>query len=149
MLLVCWRVFAEGIAVQTTYSKLKKEFENDCNTHLGKVRYVDYGPEKEFIDISNAFSPMMHKRKSFEHEQELRILYSKVPKDTQDMLLESDPNRISGGVQKEVDLSRMVDNIYVSPNAPSWLIELTNSVVDRYGYDFNVTSSTIGNDPIW
>ena len=139
----------EGIAVQTTYAKLKKQFESDSNIHLGEVRYVDYEPGKEFIDISNAFSPLMHKRKSFEHEQELRILYFKVPKDTQDLLLESDPNRISGGVPKEVDLSGMVENIYVSPNAPAWLVELTKSVVNSYGYDFNVTSSDIGNDPIW
>ena len=40
-----WKLYiksVEGIAIQSTYSKLKKSFINDEIIFIGKVKYIDY-----------------------------------------------------------------------------------------------------------
>jgi hypothetical protein len=72
-----WRLYVrsqEGIAIQTTYERLVQSFEQyeDFEIHVGMVNYIDY--KTESIPFGNVLSPFMFKRKSFEHERELRAL---------------------------------------------------------------------------
>ena len=72
-----WKLYLksdEGIAIQTTFDRLKRAFAlyGDRPVFIGQVRYLDY--EKEFIPESNSFSPLLHKRRSFAHENEVRAI---------------------------------------------------------------------------
>ncbi len=72
-----WKLYLksdEGIAVQSTYNKLLNSMHdsNDFMLLVGAVNYIDYN--KEVIPFGNAFYPYIHKRKSFEHERELRAV---------------------------------------------------------------------------
>src|SRR3990172_7066486 len=73
-----WSLYAktnEAIAIQSTYQRLF-----DClppKTYVGKVHYIDY--DKDWLPEGNTFFPYVHKRKSFEHEQELRAVIQEIP----------------------------------------------------------------------
>jgi len=68
-----WHMYshdAAPITVQSTFNRLRKSIPD--NIHIGIVKYIDY--ETESVPYGNSFNYFLHKRKSFEHERELRAL---------------------------------------------------------------------------
>jgi hypothetical protein len=144
----------EGIAIQSTYRKLKDSITDEEPFYLGLVDYRDY--ETEAIDslfIPHCFHAFFSKRRSFVHEREVRALVSMIPTRTwPKMLTLSDfetTQTISGGIRLKVDLDLLIENIYVAPTAPDWFSDLVQSVAKRYGYTFHVRHSRLNEDPIF
>ncbi|MBP6301949.1 MAG: hypothetical protein KBB37_06680 [Bacteroidia bacterium] len=135
----------EGIAVQSTYKKLKKSIIDDNKVYLGIVKYIDY--EKDYIDAGNLFGPFVHKRKSFEHERELRGVLMKWPKSTNGIDFQEET--IAGGVPIKVDIEELIEKIYVAPNAPRWFVDLVKTAIKRYGYNIEVIHSELSNAPMF
>lgn len=116
-----WRLYGGtgGIAIQTTYSKLVESIANEYHVYIGLVRYIDY--EKEWFPDANAYSPIMHKRKSFEHEREVRLVWywgSPTP-----------PDAVPESLSIPWDVSSIVENIFVDPEAPPYYFEAVNAVL--------------------
>jgi hypothetical protein len=68
-----WKLYArsnEAIAVQSTYLLLHSCLP--AHTYVGSVRYIDY--ENDVLPEDDLLRTFMHKRKSFEHERELRAI---------------------------------------------------------------------------
>lgn len=135
----------EGIAIQSTYSKLKNSLIDAADIFLGKVRYIDY--DTDVIEAGNMLGPFACKRKSFEHEQEVRAIVMKWPTGKHGINFEM--GTIDSGLEIKTDLELLVENIYVAPNAPHWFTDLVQAVVSRYGYDFNVVQSKLNEDPVF
>lgn len=143
-----WKLYLksdEGIAVQSTYSKLRSSLIDDKNIYLGVVKYIDY--EQEWIDAGNLLSPFVHKRKSFEHEREIRALVTEWP--TGDASIDFARETIDHGLKIKVDIERLVENIYIAPSAPNWFADLVRALVQRYGYDFQVVHSKLNEQPVF
>lgn len=141
-----WKLYLasnEGIAVQSTYQRLCNSFVDDETVYVGTVHYLDY--DNEYFDPGNLFEPFVHKRKSFEHERELRALVARSPKG--DLL--SDEDTIVAGVNIRVDLRELIERIYIAPGAPSWFAEVVEAVVRLYGHSFSVESSQLGARPMY
>ena len=142
-----WKLYLksdEGIAIQSTFNCLKKCIIDDEETvYIGKVKYIDY--ETEFINAGNMLEPFVHKRKSFEHEKEIRALIVKWPtaKEGFDMTKET----IKDGLLIKIDIEALIQKIYVAPNAPKWFSDLVKAVVNRYGYSFDVIHSQLDSAP--
>lgn len=135
----------EGIAVQSTFKKLKKSIIDNEQVYLGVVKYIDY--EQDLIEEGNILRPFVHKRKSFEHERELRGLIMKWPISSDS--LNFDEDTIDRGLPVKVDIEELIEKIYVAPNAPSWFTTLVNTAVKRYGYDIEVIQSEMNNTPMF
>ncbi|CAM1345512.1 hypothetical protein [Tenacibaculum amylolyticum] len=135
----------EGIAVQSTFKKLKKSIIDDEKVYLGVVKYIDY--ENDKINGGNILGPFVHKRKSFQHERELRGLIMKWPTGSEKVNFEEET--IIGGIPIKVDLEELIEKIYVAPNAPSWFAKLVKTAVKRYGYDIEVIHSEMNNEPMF
>ncbi|QRR35658.1 hypothetical protein JNX00_07295 [Hydrogenophaga sp. YM1] len=143
-----WKLYLkseEGIAIQSTYRKLRDAITAEDDVYLGVVKYIDY--ESEWVDAKNLFSPFVHKRKSFEHEREVRAVISKWP--TGETGFDFTQETIEHGINLRVDLERLIDNIYVAPSAPNWLSGLVTAVVQRYGYSFSVVHSRLNEQPMF
>ena len=143
-----WKLYLksdEGIAIQSTYKKLRDAITDDEKFFLGIVKYIDY--ESEWIDAGNLLSPFVHKRKSFEHEREVRAVVTKFP--TGESGFDFTQETIAHGLQLRVDLERLIENIYVAPSAPDWLSGLVSAVVQRYGYTFSVVHSRLNEQPVF
>lgn len=147
-----WKLYLktnEGIAIQTTIERLKHSFDEiEENIFIGDIKYIDY--DSDTIRNDNAFYPYLHKRKSFEYEKELRAVYYalkiiKVPNQVRYDCEEVDEM----GSYIPVNLSILIDKIYVSPTAPKWFYDLIKSVLERYNVTKTVLQSSLANDPIY
>lgn len=72
-----WKLYLrtnEGVAIQSTLERLKRSFDSNVEDRvfIGMVKYIEY--DKTPIKESNLFHAFLHKRRSFEHERELRAI---------------------------------------------------------------------------
>jgi len=136
----------EGIAIQSTFKKLKDSLKDkEHSIHIGKVKYIDY--EKDWMPEGNSFYPFLHKRKNFEHEQELRVVIQDVP--LKGGKIDFSTPLFDEGLYVSVDLNVLIDRIYLAPTCPKWLSELTESVTKKYGLDKEVKQSSLDGAPVY
>jgi hypothetical protein len=140
-----WKLYShsnESVAIQATYSKFKSCFnKTDTRIYIGKVNYIDY--EKDWLPESNLYSPFLHKRKSFEHEREVRALIQEIP----DGIYSKD--KFEYGKNINIDLNCLIEKIYISPIAPRWFFDLVKKILIRYGFDKEVVYSNLNDTPIY
>ena len=133
----------EGIAIQTTFKEFKECFnKTEREVFIGKVKYIDY--EIESIGNQDILSPFVHKRKSFKHENELRAVLCELPND-----YNFDNVVYEFGSYIEIDIHKLIQNVYVSPLAPKWFYELVKSTISRFNFNFNVIQSNLYDKPIY
>jgi hypothetical protein len=147
-----WRLYLksnEGIAIQSNYGRLVEQFlAFSEEVYVGAVRYIDY--EKDHIpDENSLFDPFIFKRKSFEHERELRALICRLPPTKADHRLDMALDVISNGIRVPVNLNRLIMRIFVAPGSPGWFADLVKSVAKRYSVEAPVVQSSLEQDPMY
>ena len=147
-----WRLYAretDGIAIKTDFDSFKNSFTCSEDILIGSVNYVNY--DSHFIPEGNAFHPYLHKRKSFEHESEIRAIVQEIP--TNDQGIDYSQDICDIGKYYKVDLPLLiggeVGKVVVAPFAPDWFLELVESVTKRYNFDFCVEKSVLSDNPTW
>ena len=146
-----WKLYTgkNGVAIQSTFNRLTKSFIDNREIYIGKVRYVDYATHLIGLDkkMWNSFDPFVHKRLSFQHEQELRVVTTQYPENwnSNPSLFDNNPN----GLYVKVDLEELIENIYVVPRAPSWFKDLAISVSEKYGLKKPIESSSLDERPLF
>jgi len=126
-----WKLYTrtnEAVAVQSTYATLRKCLPDGQSAqprvYLGTVQYVDY--DTETIPEGNAFWPLVHKRRGFAHEHELRAV-------TADMELAASGKQAPSGITIPVEVDRLVHRVVIAPTAPTWFPDLVARIVERFG----------------
>ena len=133
-----WKLYAsdhDGVAIKTVFSDFAASITDSDDVYAGTVNYVDY--DVAFIPEDNAFRRFLHKRNSFEHEQEFRAIILDVELHQKDR----------PGKYCEVDLNRLVGEVVVSSVAPVWFVDLVQSVVLKYGLETSVRQSNLLQPP--
>jgi hypothetical protein len=140
-----WQLYSNnGIAIQTTFGKLKNSFnDSDDKVLIGQVKYIDYNQEGMFY--LNALTPFLFKRISFEHEKEIRAVIwnthtNREPVDEDDKVA---IEIIDHGKFSNIDIETLIETIYVSPTAPSWFHKLVISILNKYKLDKPVIHSQL------
>ena len=139
-----WKLYArteEAICVRSTYAKLSAALPEDVL--LGEVIYIDY--DQHIVPFGNLLWPYIHKRKSFEHERELRAIIADLPAGLADPPKEPPAT----GVWREVDLVFLIDRVYVAPTAPEWFLETVQATLQQFGFTFPVVRSALDENPLW
>jgi hypothetical protein len=141
-----WRLYAksnEAVGIQTTYKKLTDSLPE--NVYIGLVQYIDY--ETDWLPEGNSFFPFMHKRKSFAHEKEVRIVHQELP------LFEKkiDVGKLNDlkGISVTCDLNLLIEKAYVAPTSPEWYFNLVQEVLKKYKIDKEVYSSKLDQQPVY
>ncbi len=144
-----WKLYlknGDGIAIQSTVGRLINSLPayQTNKIHIYKVEYVNY--EKDRIP-EGTYSPYFHKRKSFEHEHELRALIQRLPlKKTGEIDFRKTPF-VNGGIYVPVDLDKLIERIYLSPTCPSWQKDVLESLIKKYGLNRNIKQSKLTEKP--
>lgn len=141
-----WNLYgASGIAVQSTYERLRDSIVDTETVFIGCVEYLDYS--KDQIPGGNLLAPFLFKRKSFEHERELRACIWKPPirAGKADWTLVT----IDHGCHVAVELPQLVQRIFVAPSAPQWFVRIVKSTVQKFGFDFQVLHSGLDDAPVF
>ena len=131
-----WKLYSvnvnNAVAIETTYHRLYQALGEDPYVDIGKVQYIDY--RKQYSGVGG--SAFWYKRKSFEHEREVRALIRNHKNDGK-------------GVSVPVNLDILIDKIYVSPYAPEWFSDVVRDVVKKYGIDKPVVYSSMTDIPFY
>ena len=157
-----------GVVIRTTVGKIKNSLSGECGVYIGKIVYIDNDNDndqylKNLLDLARnigirvpeilLYSPYFRKRKEYEHEQEVRLIVDIVPADVpvevplETFLMDEFPDMWDTGILINVDVSTLIDQVIISPYAESWVTETVESVVDNYGYNFEVNPSTLLDKP--
>jgi hypothetical protein len=148
-----------GVAIRSTFGRLTEAFVPSAEDEVddgargaifvGRVRYADY--EKDWIPEGNTLWPFVHKRRSFDFENELRAVVQNPPSEegpegASQLALRapSAPGRLV-----PVNLAVLIDSIFVSPVAPGWFAELVASVCAKYDLDKPVEHSNLSAQPVY
>jgi hypothetical protein len=135
----------EGVAIQSSPSRLSESFRpTPHEVHIGEVAYLDYSKES-FGGIDNIFWPFLYKRKSFEHERELRAI---IWEPRHDQWKGVGEQNVRAGVSVQVTLETLIEKVYVSPTARGWFLDLVASVSKRYGIVSAPQRSDLDRDPL-
>ena len=142
-----WRLYLksnEGIAIQSTFKRLRDSFRDEKHDiFIGKVQYVAFEKERMPEDPLSSF---FYKRKSFEHELELRAVIQKLPRKG---LSTRSKRPFDDGVYVPVDLNLLISKICLAPTSPQWLHELVESITRKYQLDKEVCQSSLDEKPIY
>lgn len=139
-----WNIYSngpKGIAIQSTFKRLKKSIKNDPERRIsiGQINYIDYS--KDSFTAGNSLVPYLHKRKSFEYENELRAISLSTNK--------TDIYQTETGIYVPIDCEQFIENVYVAPNAPPWFNELVQSMLNKFEINRTVKKSDLDADPLF
>ncbi len=153
----------EGVAIQSTYKNLIKSLNRravNVEIAVGQVEYIDY--DKDLMIDNNPLLAFYHKRKSFEHERELRAAFTQIPteKGTSINLAKMNDDSYDIVIDHSVDLDNIVElipinlnalieNIYVPPTSDDWFKEVVKSLLRKFKLNINVKRSELEKDPIF
>jgi len=122
---------------------------------LGPVEYLDFEKEDGTLPFGKKARPGFLKRKSFEHEKEVRgmIYFEEYPQDPNlirspeyvQSLRESRPP----GIDVRVELKRLIQEIYISPLSAAYFRDVVSILTDRHGLADLIHPSALLGDPVY
>lgn len=133
-----WNLYGQHIAVRTTFGRLCNSFVCDEDIYIGDVSYADY--ENAHISLENLFNLYLHKRRSFEHEKEVRAI------------AKADPMHVdlsASGYYYSVNVETLIECVVIAPHVDDWFIDLVRSTSQRYDLDFPVKKSDLKIAPLF
>jgi hypothetical protein len=156
-----WKLYSRedaGVAVVSTLECMRDAVDLTPHHHagmLGPVEYLDFEKDDMTLPFGKRARPGFLKRKSFEHEKEVRamLVVEEHPEDPKMIFsrewLESLKEKMPRGINLNADLKRLIQRIHVGPLAPSWFVDLVQMVADRRGLAHLVCKSKLLGDPVY
>lgn len=158
-----WKLYAQGnqgVAIRSTVGRLAnslppyegvvEEYETDYVTPkvlhvtIGSVGYISF--EAQSVANLDVFALPFYKRKSFQHEHELRAVCAATP-------LRGDPTEETsfpnGGDFVPINLAALIEAVYVAPQAPAWFADVVRAVLKSHGLTYDVCQSSLDRDPMF
>ena len=148
-----WKLYLksdEGIAIRSSIGRIDNALGHliKPTQHWGNITqpinydmmtYMDY--ETERMDESQPTNYALHKRISFSHENEFRLLYIR------DSPIEANPELVGHDVP--VDLLKLIDHIFIAPTAQTWFFEIVKKITqERYKLNIEVSQSSLSSAPL-
>jgi hypothetical protein len=121
-----WRLYTtlnEAICVTSTFQNLFDALPPAV--YFGGVEYIDY--ERDPINMNNVFNYIMHKRRSYMHENEARAVLNAGRFGSGKFTEEN------GGVRVGIDLTSVVESVYLSPSSTPLLRGVLEGLLVTYG----------------
>jgi hypothetical protein len=146
-----WKLYSdlelsEGVAIQSTYKNLRECLSTPKEKDDIKIGVVKYSNVAKFKYIS-VFHPFIYKRKSFDYEREIRailFLQNDYDKSKSDNHNPDDEPKYRKGVPIEIDLNKLIENVYISPKAHECFEKVVKTLLENYEFpDINVIHSTL------
>jgi hypothetical protein len=151
-----WKLYThgmDGVAIQTTVGRLKACLSPEPRPiYIADVKYGHDEHSEEDPISDNALIPIVTKRRSFEHESEVRLILER----------ELDIYRVvnheifggeegfpvlSKGETVKVDLTNLIVKIVASPTYPLWAIPSLQEGVAAAGFKVEVEKSDLLRSP--
>jgi hypothetical protein len=156
-----WELYGKetAIAIQSTINELKDSFTKTADTiWIGKVNYIDFNDD--WMDEWNIHEAFVIKRPSFFYESAIRAITC-LPDDHIDKNISCkfdverekkpispqrfvDPTELTThGKYVKVDLSKLINKVYLSPAAPSYFKQVVESIISKYELNKEIIKSDL------
>lgn len=145
-----WNLYGSkgsGIAVRSTRERLDNSLATfPDELRIGMVQYVDFEMHRNSGSVFvHELEPFFLKRKSFEHENELRIVLSFPNDKVPDKYLEDGvPMR---GIHIPSNMDILIEKIFVHPESSGLFADVVKDVAVKYGLQVCVSNSSLNDDP--
>jgi hypothetical protein len=161
-----------GIAVTSSFPRLCESLAPATDRFfVGTVQYLDW--DKQAVDNTSMLP--FSKRMSYQHERELRIVYwdlevqqplnvtferlcnhmmdhlfRRITGDINWKLVEKEAEAIpyKAGMYVPITLETLIDEVYVSPTAPDWFLDIVQRVCKQFNLSITPRRSDILSAPI-
>jgi hypothetical protein len=126
-----WRIYGrndEGVAIRSTIGAMKRALDVDQErvVHIGEVEYIDF--ENGQIWLNSGFSPIVHKRREFAHDREVRaVAWERERKYGGQMLPPFGPS----GIHVAVDVGALLQELVISPLAHQLFEDTVRDIINR------------------
>lgn len=149
-----WELYndrGKEVAIKTTVRNLRRALTWSDDMVMGCVEYEDYNAGGDLFPITRN-SPFFHKRLSFDHENEFRVVKSEFNLPERVSMEEGLKEIVAqkGGSGRPISLNpeTLIDEVVVSPVVDDWMEELVDSVLKTHEmHDVWVSDSKLGDDP--
>ncbi|CAH0318347.1 hypothetical protein SRABI80_04746 [Peribacillus frigoritolerans] len=143
----------DGVAIKTNYKSLLNSITDlRFKVFSGKLQYIDFHKE---MTSKNIYDTLFYKRKSFIHENELRLIviasrydeayleglferdnvsYYEWEERMEKLEEESYEFSHKNGNLITCDINKMIEKIYVSPRSSQEVVNQVKSMVSKYGF---------------
>ena len=156
-----WKLYSgaeDGIAIKTDLEALSGNLIGERCVPVKKVTYVDY--DTSTINPMDTLAPFIHKRKGFEHENEVRALIVEAASGqpvagaasgfaTLESILENPPEPYKVGTYQEVNIPKLIREVVVTPFAADWFVELVQTAAETLKLHAPVRRSSLSVKPMW
>lgn len=142
-----WNLYLKenkGVAIRTTIKKLVDSFVNIRaigEYSCGAITYATRMPSPTPGNSKGQDTTKLiffHKRPEYAHEREYRvIIHCRDLKQIHD----------NGGVFVPVNLTALLEKIYIAPKQPSYIRPLVESILEKYGLNVQVIQSGLDTKP--
>jgi len=133
--LAMWKLYTphgESIALRSTYRKLAQALPEQC--YFGRVHYIDY--RTAMFDMFQTFNFVVRKRRSFEHERELRaVIWDPSVANLGVRPVPFKKVNDNRGMVVPVDLLEIAEQVYISPSAKPPFFEVVRQLLQTYGLE--------------
>ena len=131
-----WRLYcppqSSGIAVRTTFLRLRDSLGDDPHITIGRVQYIDF--RLGFAGINDA---IFRKRQSLSHEKEVRAVVSR----------RKEENAL--GISQPANLALLLERVVISPFAPAWFEGVLKATMARFGVEASTDASELTLEPFF
>ena len=132
-----------GISIRSSVGRLKESIRSRKDILIGSVKYIDYQIEEALKWRHPNIQSVFSKRKSFEHEREIRIARWEY-----DVAGRNPKNDKPKFLKLRVDLSTILESIQLSPESPTWMLPTVMELFRRFDLgDVSIKRSSLY-DPI-
>jgi hypothetical protein len=85
--------------------------------------------------------PYFYKRLSFAHENELRAIIQEIP--LKNGKADMKNPKYEHGQHFNVDLTILIERLFVSPTSPPWILDIIKSICYKYGLTTPIIKSSL------
>lgn len=127
-----WKLYLNGdagVAIQSTVNNLRDAFTTDHDLFFARVNYIDW--DNDPVPFDPVIAPSLHKRESFRHEREFRVvLRHKLWKPERYHPYERPIT--DAGLPVTTSLDNLIERVYTAPKADSWFHETVEEITEEY-----------------
>ena len=138
-----WKLYGNSVAIRTTCGRLRDSLIDSQPAYVVRVSYDDYNEVE--LPMTTPEIPMRYfydfhllKRRSFEHEREVRVITTPY-----------DPPIEDKGTFYKVNVGMLIESVFVAPNNyKDGFPDLVASVSIKYGVKAPVCQSSLDDAPL-
>jgi hypothetical protein len=140
-----WKLYGNGVATKSRFGKINALLTHSPTEikHSGRVNYIDYS--KDVVHVGNRYLPYFFKRKSFEHEREVRFLIQEYQDIDED---ENYPQPVLGK-DITIDLNSDLEELVFSPIMPAHVADALDKILSAVSLTVPTRQSTLSTKPVW